>query len=83
MKFLMHFRSPVTSRSLRRGERGQSLVEFAIALPFMLILIIVMLEVGFLLRTHTGVVSTVRESARISSAVGNADPYDSNYIRLW
>jgi Flp pilus assembly protein TadG len=79
MFYLKNLRKPALDKGLRRSESGQSLLEFAIALPFLLMLIVVMVEVGFLLRTHTSVVSTVRESVRNASAAGNADPYDLNY----
>ncbi len=56
------------------GAEGQALVEFALSLPFLIILFLVLVEVGFLLRSHMTVVSSVREGARVVSARGNADP---------
>ncbi|MEI7556755.1 TadE/TadG family type IV pilus assembly protein [Candidatus Chlorohelix sp.] len=79
MFYLKNLRKPASGNGLRRSESGQSLLEFAIALPFLLMLIVVMVEVGFLLRTHTSVVSTVRESVRNASSAGNFDPYYPDY----
>jgi TadE-like protein len=65
---------------LRRGinrkqaYEGQSMIEFALAIPFLLILLLVLVEVGFLLRTHTTMTSAVREMARVAGAAGSNDP---------
>ncbi len=76
---LKNLRKPSIRRAIRRAEAGQSLVEFAIAVPFMLILLIVMVEVGFLLRTHTGITAVVREGTKAASTAGNQDPYDASW----
>lgn len=77
ISFAEFLRKPLSRHTIRRAAPGQSLVEFAIALPFLLILLMVLIEVGFLLRSYTTVVSAVRESTRAASAAGNADPYDN------
>lgn len=38
-----------------------------------------MVEVGFLLRTHTGITAVVREGAKAASTAGNQDPYDASW----
>ncbi len=73
-----NLRQAINQPSLRKSEAGQSLVEFAIALPFLIILLMVMVEVGFLLRTHTSIVASVRESTRTASAAGNNDPFGTD-----
>jgi len=73
-----NLRQAIKQPSLRKAEAGQSLVEFAIALPFLIILLMVMVEVGFLLRTHTSIVAAVRESTRTASASGNSDPFGTD-----
>ncbi len=59
---------------LRRGAEGQALVEFALTLPFLILLFVVLVELGLLIRSHMTVTSTVREGVRLVSARGNADP---------
>lgn len=57
----------------RRGSAGQGLVEFAIALPIVLTLIMGIVEFGRLMITHTAISSASREAARYGAAVGNDD----------
>lgn len=59
----------------RQGAEGQALVEFALCLPFMIMLFVVLVELGFLIRSHMTVTAAVREGVRVASARGNADPY--------
>ena len=57
----------------RRGRAGQGLVEFAIALPIVLTLIMGIMEFGRLMITQTAISSASREAARFGAAVGNDD----------
>lgn len=67
--------SPVQgNKPLRRGAEGQALVEFALTLPFLIILFVVLVELGLLIRSHMTVTSAVREGVRAVSSRGNADP---------
>ncbi len=61
-------------KPLRRGAEGQALVEFALTLPFLIILFVVLVELGLLIRSHMTVTSAVREGVRAVSSRGNADP---------
>ena len=61
-------------RKLRRGAQGQALVEFALTLPFLVILFVVLVELGLLIRSHMTVTGAVREGVRAVSSRGNADP---------
>lgn len=56
----------------RGGDRGQSTVELAIALPFVLLLIILVVQVGSVVRDHLLVVHAAREAVR-SAAVATTD----------
>lgn len=56
----------------RRNKRGQSLVEFTIMLPILLILISGVVEFGFLLNHYLDVIDAARETARFGA---NADPF--------
>ncbi len=51
-------------------ERGQSLVEFAIALPILAILLLGMLDFGFAFNHHLSLEYATREGARMGAAVG-------------
>lgn len=60
------------SRERRRNrERGQSLVEFAIIVPTLLILVFGIIDFGLALRSYITVTQATREGARYAS-VGNA-----------
>lgn len=50
-----------------RKERGQSVVEFAILLPFLAMLIILMVETAFALRSYLVITSANREGIRFAA----------------
>ncbi len=67
--------APVSgTRRLRKGAEGQALVEFALCLPFLILLFVVLVELGLLIRSSMTVTSAVREGVRVVSTRGNADP---------
>lgn len=55
------------------GHTGQGVVEFAVAIPVVLLVILGTIEFGRLLITHTAVSSASREAARFGAAVGFED----------
>jgi hypothetical protein len=55
----------------RRRRRGQSLVEFAVILPVFLILLVGMLEFGFVFDHNISLGYASREGARVGSALAN------------
>ncbi|HET6616033.1 MAG TPA: TadE family protein [Dehalococcoidia bacterium] len=57
-------------RKLTRGEGAQSLVEFALIVPMLLILVFGIIDFGLGLRAYISVSSATREGARYAS-VGN------------
>jgi Flp pilus assembly protein TadG len=57
----------------RQRHAGQGLVEFAIALPIIMLVIFGTIEFGRLMITHTAISSASREAARFGAAVGNDD----------
>ena len=65
---------PDSKKTLRRGSQGQALVEFALTLPFLVMLFVVLVELGLLIRSHMTVTGAVREGVRAVSSRGNADP---------
>lgn len=56
--------------TFRKNEKGQSLVEFALVLPILLLLVLGMLEYGWMLNAKLSVVGAAREGARASSVLG-------------
>ena len=61
-------------RFARRAVAGQSLVELALSLPFLITLLLALLEIGFLIRSHLTVLYATREGARAEAAAGNTVP---------
>lgn len=56
---------------LRRGERGQSAVEFALAAPFLIAFILFMVDVAFLGFNYVSATNAVREGARCGAIGGS------------
>ena len=63
----------MTTRLIGRltRERGQGLVEFALILPILMILLLGILEFGFIFQNHQGLEYATREGARTASALAN------------
>jgi Flp pilus assembly protein TadG len=59
--------------------RGQAIVEFAIALPILLILMVGILEVGRAIFIYSAVTNASREAVRYASAVGLDDSGNNKY----
>ena len=57
-------------RRLLRGRRGQSLVEFSLVLPILLIMVFGIIDFGLGLRSYISLTNATREGARFA-AVGN------------
>jgi len=49
-----------------KSKKGQSTVEFALLLPAMIFLIVVIVEVGMFLNTYVTLVSISRDAARVA-----------------
>ena len=58
------------TKRFRRRERAQGMVEFALALPVLLLLLMGAIEVGRMLFIYSAVATASREAARYGSAVG-------------
>ena len=64
----------------KRGlKQGQGLVEFALALPILLVVMVGIMEVGRLLFIYTSVVNASREAVRFGSANGAASGVPQYY----
>jgi len=56
----------------RRGDRGQSTVEFALVLPLVVLVVLFIVQAGFVVRDQLLVSHAAREAAR-AAAVSDAD----------
>jgi len=63
----------ISQKRKRSGYRAQAMVEFAIALPVLLLLLFGIMEVGRLMLTYAMVVNASRDAVRYASAVGRGD----------
>jgi len=57
-------------RRLRRGERGQSLVELSFMLPLLLAIVFAVIEFGFVLSDQIALVHAAEDAARAGTAPG-------------
>lgn len=62
-----------------RGARAQALVEFSIALPVMIVMLVGIMEVGRMIITYALVNNASRDAVRYASAVGRSDASPNNY----
>jgi Flp pilus assembly protein TadG len=57
----------VSAPTRRRGDAGQATVELALALPFVLLLLLGVIQVGLVVAAHVRVVNAAREGARAAA----------------
>lgn len=63
-------------RERRHRLRGQSIVEFTLLLPLLLMLLSSLIEFGFMLNEYLDLIDTTRETARY---LADQDPFGSNF----
>jgi len=63
--------APLTATARLRSERGAELVEFALVLPLLLFIILLVVDFGFLFQRFEVVNNAAREGARIAVLPGN------------
>jgi hypothetical protein len=61
----------LVSRRLQRSERGQSLVEMAMVIPFLMFLILGAIEFGFIFTNNLTMAYATREGARAGASLAN------------
>ena len=66
--FINHFRA----KRVGRRQRGQSLLEFALTMPVLLVIVAGVLEVGNMLVTYNRVQLVAREASRFGAAGGGS-----------
>src|SRR4030095_5438784 len=65
-----------------RAERAQAIVEFAIALPVLMMLLVGIMEVSRMLFMYASVVNSSRDAVRYASAYGRSDDIgDGNLLK--
>ena len=74
------FHTPILHIKKKEHQRGQGMVEFAMALPLLLILILGIIEFGRLLYVYSSVISAAREAARYGAAGGRINPLSMNSV---
>jgi Flp pilus assembly protein TadG len=65
------------ARTVAQGERGAALVEFALALPLLLVITAGIVDFGFAFQRYEVAVNAAREGARLGSIGG----YDGDFIK--
>lgn len=56
-----------------RGERGQALIEFALAAPVLILLLLGLFEFGRGLNSYLTVITAARDAARLGAQIGASD----------
>lgn len=60
-------------RWLKRSQRGQALVEFALGIPLLVVMLLGVVEFGDALNSYLTVISSARDAARLGAQVGIGD----------
>lgn len=67
----MRVRAPFRLRHAAKRERGQSLVEFSMVVTVILLMLLGMVEFGFIFDHHLTIEYATREGARVGAAMAN------------
>jgi len=63
-----------TTRRHRRKDRGQSMIEFALTAPVLIVLLLGLVEMGHAFNSYMTIVAAARDSARLGSQFGSGAP---------
>ena len=74
-------RIPV-SRQRHRGERGQSMLEFAIVLPIFVFLVLALMQVGDAMNSYLTVVAAARDAARLGAQGSATDAQIASVVDI-
>jgi Flp pilus assembly protein TadG len=69
-------------RSARRRQRGQALVEFSLIIPIFMMLVVAIMEFGFLLTIKIGVTDSAQDGVQLASQLGNNLDADFSVLQL-
>ena len=75
----------IRRRSRRAPRRGQAMAEFALILPLLLILLLGIIQFGFLFATHLGMINGTREGVRYGATYPTTDGTTDGAVedQLW
>lgn len=77
--------APISTGSRHLAERGAALVEFALAIPLLLVVIAGIVDFGFLFQRYEVITNAAREGARMATLPGYdstaVDTYVRNYVQ--
>jgi Flp pilus assembly protein TadG len=62
------------AKNTRRKERGQSMVEFALTAPMLIVLLLGLVEMGHAFNSYMTIVAASRDSARLGAQLGVTSP---------
>jgi Flp pilus assembly protein TadG len=79
LKNLIGILLEVIMMNILKNEKGQSIVEFALLLPILILIIMAIIEFGLLLNTYLALNNASREGARIG-IVGGTDAQIQNTV---
>ncbi len=75
--------APITRVDMRLGERGAALVEFALAVPLMLVVFAGIVDFGFAFQRYEVITNAAREGARMATLPGYNDAAVDAYVRQY
>jgi Flp pilus assembly protein TadG len=93
MKRIQQMPGVLTSRRPAHRRRGSTLIEFALIVPILIVMLLGIIEFGWLVKNHLTVANATREGARVASLgktipeiqariKSSAQPIDSNTLTI-
>lgn len=70
-------------KTLRPDERGQAILEFALAMPFLLMFIFFIVDCGFFAFSYVSLTNSVREGARCAAVGGTQAAVSSRVLATY
>ena len=68
-----------SGNTANQGKKAQAMVEFAIAIPIIMVLVLAIFEFGRLIFVYTSISAASREAARYGAGVGDTNPGTNLY----
>jgi len=75
--------APITPSTVDQEERGAALVEFALALPLLLVVLAGIVDFGFTFQRYEVITNAAREGARMASLPGYDQTSVDNRVRAY
>jgi len=71
-----------TTRRHRRKDRGQSMIEFALTAPMLIVLLLGLVEMGHAFNSYMTIVAAARDSARLGAQIGDDSADQTTMMNL-